>query len=65
MTRKSHRIPLRKLIARHRELEALIAAEMRRPWPDLFALQRLKRLKLVVKDQIAAGRRLAGEPLHA
>ena len=65
MTSKHHHLPLSELVERHRELEALIADEMRRPWPDLFALQRLKRQKLVVKDQIVAGERLAGEPLLA
>lgn len=40
------------LTVQHHNLEAALAAEMRRPMPDAFALQRLKRRKLLVKDEI-------------
>ena len=41
------------LIERHRRIEAKLAAELKRPLPDSLALQRLKREKLLVKDEIA------------
>lgn len=65
MQHTPHRPPLDELLKRHRDLEVEIAAEMRRPLPDLFVLQRLKRLKLVAKDQIESGKRLKGGALPA
>ena len=41
------------LIAKHRELEVALAAEMKRPLPNAWVVQRLKRRKLVVKDELA------------
>lgn len=38
----------------HARLEAEISNEESRPFPDTFAIARLKKLKLAVKDQIAA-----------
>jgi len=38
----------------HARLEAEIRAEERRPYPAPFLVARLKKLKLAVKDQIAA-----------
>ena len=38
----------------HVRLEAEISTEERRPFPDTFSIARLKKLKLAVKDQIAA-----------
>lgn len=46
------------LIEKHRRIEASLAAEMKRPLPDSFLLQRLKRQKLLVKDEIDAWERL-------
>ncbi len=46
------------LIERHRGLEAEIAAEMKRPMPDSMLLQRLKRQKLLLKDEIESWERL-------
>jgi len=40
------------LLTKHRKLEAKIAAELSRPLPDSLVLQRLKRQKLLVKDEI-------------
>lgn len=37
----------------HDRLEEMIAAARRRPLPDQLELERLKKLKLVVRDQIA------------
>ena len=45
------------LLAKHYAIERKIAIEMKRPLPDLFILQKLKRRKLVVRDKIEAHRR--------
>ncbi len=42
------------LIEKHRSIEARLAAELKRPLPDRFIVQRLKREKLVLKDEIAS-----------
>lgn len=41
------------LMTKHRDLEAALAAEMKRPLPDTLVVQKLKRTKLVVKDELA------------
>lgn len=41
------------LIARHRQIEKSLRQEVRRPLPDGMEIQRLKRLKLILKDRIA------------
>ena len=46
---------------KHRAIEAELAAEMTRPAPDTLVLQRLKRLKLMIKDDIAAMKRAMGK----
>ena len=43
---------LESLETRHADLETRIEAEMTRPMPDLLRIQKLKRLKLRVKDEI-------------
>ena len=48
------------LVDRHRAIEAKLAAEMKRPLPNGFVLQRLKRKKLLVKDEIESWERLLG-----
>lgn len=40
------------LMTKHRDLEAALAAEMKRPLPDTLVVQKLKRTKLVVKDEL-------------
>ena len=40
------------LIEKHRSIEARLAAELKRPLPDSLIVQRLKREKLVLKDEI-------------
>ena len=40
------------LRAKHRHLEALIEAELRRPLPDRIRLGRLKKEKLRIKERI-------------
>ena len=46
------------LLEKHRTIEAKLAAEMKRPLPDTLVLQRLKRQKLVVRDEIESWERL-------
>ena len=46
------------LIERHCRLETRIAAELNRPLPDALLLQRLKREKLLLKDEIESWERL-------
>ncbi len=46
------------LIEKHRTIEARLADEMKRPLPDSLVLQRLKRQKLLVKDDIQSWERL-------
>ncbi len=46
------------LLEKHRKLEAMIAAELSRPRPDSLELQRLKRQKLLVKDEIESWERV-------
>ncbi len=46
------------LIEKHRRIEASLTAEMQRPLPDSLALQRLKRRKLILKDEIESWERL-------
>tara|TARA_R110000787_G_scaffold37811_12_gene95813 strand:+ start:3984 stop:4190 length:207 start_codon:yes stop_codon:yes gene_type:complete len=49
------------LMEKHRRIEAKIAAEIGRPLPDPFVLQRLKKQKLRIKDAIQSRhRRLQG-----
>ena len=46
------------LLEKHRKLEAKIAAELGRPLPDSLELQRLKRQKLLVRDEIESWERV-------
>ena len=48
------------LIERHRLIEAKLAAEMKRPMPDSMVMQRLKRQKLLIRDEIESWERLLG-----
>lgn len=43
-----------RLLERHQRLDDALRAEQRRRWPDFMRLQQLKRLKLAVKDRLAA-----------
>ena len=45
---------------KHRKIEARLSAEMRRPLPDSLLLQRLKRRRLLLKDEIESWERLMG-----
>lgn len=49
----------------HARLEGLIAEESRRPRPDDIEIARLKKAKLLVKDQIAQWRADAREGVAA
>jgi uncharacterized protein len=42
-----------RLMQYHQKLDAELRAERARRWPDVFRIQRLKRLKLVVKDRLS------------
>ena len=48
-----------RLMQFHQKLDRELRAELKRRWPDVFRIQKLKRLKLAVKDRlqkIAIGR---------
>ncbi len=45
---------IRELVARHRDLENLLEAEMKRPGVDNTRLASLKKQKLRLKDEISA-----------
>ena len=42
-----------RLMQYHQKLDSELRAELARRWPDVFRIQKLKRLKLVVKDRLA------------
>lgn len=42
-----------RLLQYHQKLDSRLRAEMKRRWPDLAAIIRLKKLKLAVKDKLA------------
>ena len=46
-------IQIWRLKTRRRGLDQKLREELRRPRPDAFAVQKLKRLKLRLKDEIA------------
>jgi hypothetical protein len=51
-----------RLLSRHQQLDEALRSEQRRRFPDFTRLQRLKRLKLAVKDrlnQLTTRRRMA------
>jgi hypothetical protein len=47
-----HKARLYSLKQRHAQLEAQLHAETSRPYPDLQVIQRLKKEKLAVRDQM-------------
>lgn len=49
----THHSRCESLMTKHRDLEVALAAEMKRPLPDTLVVQKLKRTKLVVKDELA------------
>jgi uncharacterized protein len=44
-----------RLMQYHQKLDAELRAERARRWPDVFRIQKLKRLKLAIKDRLAQG----------
>lgn len=53
------------LIDRHRAIELALLEEMKRPLPDALVLQRLKRNKLTIRDEIQAWEwLLSGRPVR-
>jgi uncharacterized protein len=43
-----------RLMSRHQQIDAALRLEQRLRWPDFARLQRLKKLKLAIKDRLAA-----------
>lgn len=41
-----------RLLQYHQKLDAELRSEMRRAWPSFDRIQRLKRMKLAVKDKL-------------
>lgn len=56
---------LRYLEREHARLEAAIAEQQRRLWPDDAEIARLKKAKLLVKDQLARWRHEALDDVAA
>lgn len=48
-----------RLLEYHQRLDQKLRAEMKRRWPDIMQIARLKKLKLAVKDRLA---RLSSKP---
>ncbi len=46
------------LVKKHHAIELSISREMKRPLPNTLIIQRLKRQKLLVRDQIESWKRL-------
>jgi hypothetical protein len=40
------------IVQYHQKLDSELRAERARRWPDVFRIQKLKRLKLAVKDRL-------------
>jgi hypothetical protein len=48
------------LLVKHQRLDEALRLEQRRQLPDVFRIQRLKKMKLIIKDRLqklSAGRR--------
>lgn len=43
-----------RLLGQHQQLDEALRREQRQRWPDAMRLQRLKKLKLAVKDRLRA-----------
>ena len=41
-----------RLMQYHQKIDSEMRAETTRRWPDIFRIQKLKRLKLAIKDQL-------------
>lgn len=46
--------PSFRLMQYHQRLDFQLRVERARRWPDIFRIQKLKRLKLAVKDRLSA-----------
>jgi len=51
-----------RLMQFHQKLDGELRAELARRWPDIFRIQKLKRLKLAVKDRLQNA--ASGKPLR-
>jgi len=52
-----------RLLGQHQQLDESLRREQRQLWPDSMRLQRLKKLKLAVKDRLRALTTLAQRPV--
>jgi hypothetical protein len=41
-----------RLLQYHQKIDRELRAEINRRWPDMFRIQKLKRLKLAIKDRL-------------
>ncbi len=41
-----------RLLQYHQKIDRELRAEITRRWPDMFRIQKLKRLKLAIKDRL-------------
>lgn len=54
-----------RLMQYHQKIDRELRAEITRRWPDLFRVQKLKRLKLAIKDRLQGQVRTPlPRPLH-
>ncbi len=60
MSPKSYR-----LMQYHQHIDAQLRAEINRRWPDMLRIQKLKKLKLKVKDQLASIVGIKRQNLHS
>ena len=54
-----------RLMQYHQKIDRELRAEIARRWPDVFRVQKLKRLKLAIKDRLESHvRRSSRQPLR-
>jgi uncharacterized protein len=53
------------LMQYHQKIDAQLRAEIGRRWPDMLRIQKLKKLKLKVKDQLASLAGVRRAALHS
>lgn len=53
-----------RLLQYHQKIDRELHAEITRRWPDMFRIQKLKRLKLAVKDRLESHTRTPLRPMR-
>ncbi|WP_295489040.1 YdcH family protein [Sphingorhabdus sp. EL138] len=54
-----------RLMQYHQRIDRELRAEITRRWPDIFRVQKLKRLKLAIKDRLEGQAKASSRrPLH-